>query len=1123
MLLVGGIFSKYSATSVHAATGDITAVRIAGNAEHNGWTAEIDIEGLSTGGTYNLGLGANNDPSTAKIVFTVTSPGYDTSGNATTVTRTIYGTKEVRKAYPSEAQSDESASGGTVTLKVALSDFIYSGDTSITVDIASGFYTQAATPNGSVNDLAVTNSSTLAYPKTIGHFVVEQRRPVNGTQNIEVFAAQKFAQNSKPVAFVSVTATGATSGHVETGSATAMTLSSRGDNIPVYSIPLNLSIAAGFTRGELVNINFTAYPWVGDSSSKLDSTVDAGATIEKLGQLKWTIMDKMISVVDLSTGNDTTCVASLVQGTADASPCLTISGALTKIAAQNNTLYTLNRVDGGEVQLKAGTYKTGKYSTQAVTNGYFTLTPHSSSNRAGVIFDGYVTSQYQYAYQRYYNVTFNRAASGFIVFAANTNVLVMESVNFIDAHTGGWYSGDTNTNIEFLDNTVTNSKFSPGGNDGHSRLNRNNTYTNPTGTSQIVGNASAVIGLKGTGSASDIWTQLADGESNVLIAYTNWTSKTDGYFILGSPGNQSLSNMAIINNLVERIGVSATPLSEISDAPTISNIILWYNTYSGQRFNHENDISAPYVNRTLTNWSGKFNLFNSRGDHRADIFDTDTTMVGSWSIGYSIGWLGNHNEAIAYSGDQDFWGLLSNIDTGSDSGTSINPSAPVGYVTDKSQGGTNIGNGDYHLTASSLALSKVPSGSAVLPYDLDGNLRHNNGFGAAGAFEWDVTAPTVTDFTIPATASSLTVSASSFTATDAVGVTGYKLTESSTAPAYDASGWSGSAPSNYTFSSAGSKTLYAWAKDAVGNVSTSLNDSVVITLPTYSVGGTASGLVGTIVLQNNAGDDLTVNANGVFTFATSLSDAATYSVTILTQPTNQTCVLSNESGTIATANVTNVGAVCTTNSTGGGGFIQTTGNSNTNSTNTALAFTNIKLIVDGNTYYIIKDNKRYGVTNPGILFSYGLEFTDGTPATQADTQIPYANHLKPGDGALVKKPGESTIYLIFDNAKHGFTSESVFNALGYSFTNVLEVTANELDALPVGAVLADPNMAHPSGTFINQDGTIFRIYQNLKYGIPSMEVYNSFNLDNSFAHVVPANAQDRLLLIGAVLDKRLVK
>jgi hypothetical protein len=95
----------------------------------------------------------------------------------------------------------------------------------------------------------------------------------------------------------------------------------------------------------------------------------------------------------------------------------------------------------------------------------------------------------------------------------------------------------------------------------------------------------------------------------------------------------------------------------------------------------------------------------------------------------------------------------------------------------------------------------------------------------------DTTAPTVTGFAIPATATSLTVSITTLTATDAVGVTGYLVNESSTKPAASASGWTASKPASYTFGSAGAKTLYAWAKDAANNVSNSLNASTTITLP----------------------------------------------------------------------------------------------------------------------------------------------------------------------------------------------------------------------------------------------------------------------------------------------------
>ena len=81
--------------------------------------------------------------------------------------------------------------------------------------------------------------------------------------------------------------------------------------------------------------------------------------------------------------------------------------------------------------------------------------------------------------------------------------------------------------------------------------------------------------------------------------------------------------------------------------------------------------------------------------------------------------------------------------------------------------------------------------------------------------------------------------------------------------------------------------------------------------PTFSVGGTVSGLSGTLVLQNNGADALTRTANGAFTFATPLQYGATYAVTVRTNPTGQTCTVTNGTGTINTANVTNISVTCT--------------------------------------------------------------------------------------------------------------------------------------------------------------------------------------------------------------------
>jgi 6-phosphogluconolactonase (cycloisomerase 2 family) len=81
---------------------------------------------------------------------------------------------------------------------------------------------------------------------------------------------------------------------------------------------------------------------------------------------------------------------------------------------------------------------------------------------------------------------------------------------------------------------------------------------------------------------------------------------------------------------------------------------------------------------------------------------------------------------------------------------------------------------------------------------------------------------------------------------------------------------------------------------------------------TYSVGGTVSGLNGSLTLANNGGDTRTVSANGAFTFATALAGGANYAVTVASQPDNQECALTSATGTIAAANVSNVTVTCET-------------------------------------------------------------------------------------------------------------------------------------------------------------------------------------------------------------------
>ena len=75
-----------------------------------------------------------------------------------------------------------------------------------------------------------------------------------------------------------------------------------------------------------------------------------------------------------------------------------------------------------------------------------------------------------------------------------------------------------------------------------------------------------------------------------------------------------------------------------------------------------------------------------------------------------------------------------------------------------------------------------------------------------------------------------------------------------------------------------------------GTIGSANVTSVAVTcsnVATYTVGGTVSGLSGTVVLQDNGGDNLSVSANGSFTFATALASGAAYGVTVKTNPSGR--------------------------------------------------------------------------------------------------------------------------------------------------------------------------------------------------------------------------------------------
>jgi predicted RecA/RadA family phage recombinase len=168
----------------------------------------------------------------------------------------------------------------------------------------------------------------------------------------------------------------------------------------------------------------------------------------------------------------------------------------------------------------------------------------------------------------------------------------------------------------------------------------------------------------------------------------------------------------------------------------------------------------------------------------------------------------------------------------------------------------------------------------------------------------------------------------------------------------------------------------ATVTNGTGTVAGTVTDvAIAVAERTYTVSGAVSGLNGTIVLQNNGGDDLTLVADGPFTFPTALANGATFNVTILSSPPGQNCtVVALEAGSVNGADVTGIAVVCLDHYTVGGSVnglgnhvILRNNGSDEITVNANGPFTFPAPVVDGRSYEVTvvggSTTQRYTVTN----------------------------------------------------------------------------------------------------------------------------------------------------------------
>ena len=291
----------------------------------------------------------------------------------------------------------------------------------------------------------------------------------------------------------------------------------------------------------------------------------------------------------------------------------------------------------------------------------------------------------------------------------------------------------------------------------------------------------------------------------------------------------------------------------------------------------------------------------------------------------------------------------------------------------------------------------------------------------------------------------------------------------------------------------------------------------------YTVGGNVSGLdVGrSVILQDNGGDDLTVSANGAFTFAAKVSSGGSYAVTVGTQPQGMYCAVAGGSGT-ASADVSNVAVACAGPYTVGG-------------TVSGLVGQGLELVL-GPQHLEISANGNY--VFPTALYAHGsgssvsIAQQPQSPAQRCVVQNPYftrtppnvsdvsdvnivcgeflfvANSAADSISAYSIDPTSGTLFSVGPPVAANLGPSAIAGTIDKKYLYVSNSRSNDVSAFAYGALTTVPGSPFAAGTSpravavftstaCNSRGGHCRDIENLYVANSGSDTVSAYQIDQS--------------------------
>lgn len=365
----------------------------------NGWVAAVKLKGMAAGGVTDG----------TKLSITVSSPGFDTAGNATTISRTIPGVAALRKPYPNLADEYQTTSGSDTIVHVVLDSRIYASDTITDVTVSAGLYTVSATPsNASGTFTTETNNSGFAYEVPMAWPVTPPREVAAGTITAEVAVTHPWFAGGKTAAAVRFQfkdGTNTVTAWASTMSASGERLSGQGNPLPVFKVSgVDISsLADGVCwwefkvfpiRGDVTfdsptdGVGFTGAEYKADLTRGIPYDCPKAVPFVKNASATFTTYYASVDPVS-GVNSDSASHVSTTLATAEANPCLSINYAawqLQKYGTGSNVIYVIRLKEGTYVGF--GANGTVAPLTLTRTASWLTVEPATGAAKANIIIGG---------------------------------------------------------------------------------------------------------------------------------------------------------------------------------------------------------------------------------------------------------------------------------------------------------------------------------------------------------------------------------------------------------------------------------------------------------------------------------------------------------------------------------------------------------------------------------------------------------------------------------------------------------------------------------------------------------------------------------------------------------------